>query len=288
MSDDLSPNVFNLQVVAHLLKPRGWKPPVRRQFFLDCNEISELCDSAERIFTSEPTVLQIKAPVKIFGDLPGQFGDLMRLFDEFGAPSTTRDISYIDYLFLGDYVDHGQHSLETITLRLALKVYVYKYVVSLNFSKFYESRSDPIENDSVERLRPNARGPGLVTFGVSDYMFGSNHFLLNSYTMLIVRAHECVMDGFERFAQGHLITLFSATNYCGTTNNTGAILVLGRDLVVVPKLIHPLPPAFHSPKTSPERHIEDTWMQEINANRPATPTRGRPQVANDRGSLAWI
>lgn len=32
---------------------------------------------------------------------------------------------------------------------------------------------------------------------------------------IIVRAHECVMDGFERFAQGHLITLFSATNYCG-------------------------------------------------------------------------
>ena len=29
------------------------------------------------------------------------------------------------------------------------------------------SRSDPTENDSVEGLRPNARGPGLVTFGVS-------------------------------------------------------------------------------------------------------------------------
>lgn len=39
-----------------------------------------------------------------------------------------------------------------------------------------------------------------------------------------------------------LITLFSATNYCGTANNAGAILVLGRDLVVYPKLIHPLPP----------------------------------------------
>lgn len=97
------------------------------------------------------------------------------------------------------------------------------------------------------------------------------------------------MDGFERFAQGHLITLFSATNYCGmffclkstngedlrkleifhsvcavysgTANNAGAILVLGRDLVVVPKLIHPLPPALSSPDESPERHIEDTWMQ---------------------------
>jgi hypothetical protein len=44
---------------------------------------------------------------------------------------------------------------------------------------------------------------------------------------MIVRAHECVMDGFERFAQGHLITLFSATNYCGTAGNAGAILVLG-------------------------------------------------------------
>ena len=47
----------------------------------------------------------------------------------------------------------------------------------------------------------------------------------------------------------------------GTANNAGAILVLGRDLVVVPKLIHPLPPAISSPEASPERHIEDTWMQ---------------------------
>jgi hypothetical protein len=46
----------------------------------------------------------------------------------------------------------------------------------------------------------------------------------------------------------------------GTANNAGAILVLGRDLVVVPKLIHPLPPAITSPETSPD-HIEDTWMQ---------------------------
>ncbi|XP_073023541.1 serine/threonine-protein phosphatase BSL3 isoform X1 [Primulina eburnea] len=361
----MSINSVPKKVIAHLLKPRGWKPPVRRQFFLDCNEIADLCDSAERIFASEPSVLQLKAPIKIFGDLHGQFGDLMRLFDEYGSPSTAGDIAYIDYLFLGDYVDRGQHSLETITLLLALKVehphqihlirgnheaadinalfgfrieciermgerdgiwawhrinrlfnwlplaaLIEKKIIcmhggigrSINHMEQIENIqrpitmeagsivlmdllwSDPTENDSVEGLRPNARGPGLVTFGPDRVM----EFCNNNDLQLIVRAHECVMDGFERFAQGHLITLFSATNYCGTANNAGAILVLGRDLVVVPKLIHPLPPAISSPETSPERHIEDTWMQELNANRPPTPTRGRPQVANDRGSLAWI
>uniref|UniRef100_A0A2N9EDI8 Serine/threonine-protein phosphatase n=1 Tax=Fagus sylvatica TaxID=28930 RepID=A0A2N9EDI8_FAGSY len=361
----MSINSVPKKVIAHLLKPRGWKPPVRRQFFLDCNEIADLCDSAERIFSSEPSVLQLKAPIKIFGDLHGQFGDLMRLFDEYGSPSTAGDIAYIDYLFLGDYVDRGQHSLETITLLLALKVeyphnvhlirgnheaadinalfgfrieciermgerdgiwawhrinrlfnwlplaaLIEKKIIcmhggigrSINHVEQIENLqrpitmeagsivlmdllwSDPTENDSVEGLRPNARGPGLVTFGPDRVM----EFCNNNDLQLIVRAHECVMDGFERFAQGHLITLFSATNYCGTANNAGAILVLGRDLVVVPKLIHPLPPAVSSPETSPERHLEDTWMQELNANRPPTPTRGRPQVANDRGSLAWI
>ena len=40
------------------------------------------------------------APTKLFGDLHGQFGDLMRLFEEYGTPSTAGDITYIDYLFL--------------------------------------------------------------------------------------------------------------------------------------------------------------------------------------------
>ncbi|KAL6327474.1 hypothetical protein AAG906_020070 [Vitis piasezkii] len=360
----MSINTVPKKVIAQLLKPRGWKPPVCRQFFLDCNEIGDLCDTAEHIFSNEPSVLVVKAPVKIFGDLHGQFGDLMRLFDEYGSPSTAGDIAYVDYLFLGDYVDRGQHSLETIVLLLALKVeylhnihlirgnheaadinalfgfriecierlgerdgiwawhrfnrlfnwlplaaLIEKKIIcmhggigrSINHVEQIENLqrpvameagsvvlmdllwSDPTENDSVEGLRPNARGPGLVSFGPDRVM----EFCNANDVQLIVRAHECVMDGFERFAQGHLITLFSATNYCGTANNAGAILVLGRDLVVVPKLIHPLPPAISSPEASP-KHTEHAWMQELNANRPPTPVRGRPQGTNDHGSHAWI
>lgn len=37
--------------------------------------------------------------------------------------------------------------------------------------------------------------------------------------------------------------------------------MVGRGLVIVPKLIHPLPPPLHSPESSPEHVLEDTWMQ---------------------------
>lgn len=40
-------------------------------------------------------------------------------------------------------------------------------------------------------------------------------FLERNSLEMIIRAHECVMDGFERFAGGKLITVFSAPNYCG-------------------------------------------------------------------------
>jgi len=353
------------RVINELLRPRTWKAPEDRRFFLNAQDICELCDNAERIFRDEKTVLELHAPIKIFGDLHGQFGDLMRLFEEYGTPSTAGDITYIDYLFLGDYVDRGSHSLETICLLLALKiehpknvhlirgnheahdinalfgfrlecmerlgddqgVFVWRRINELfNYlplAATIESKilcmhggigrsinkvdqiasiprpvtmedggpvlmdllwSDPTTNDAVQGVQPSPRGPGLVTFGPDRV----KEFCKNNSLQMIVRAHECVMDGFERFAQGHLITLFSATNYCGTAGNAGAILVLGRDLVMVPKLIHPLPPS--TPRTPDSSgaidedvggsHItgSDTWMQSINEERPPTPPRGRPHL----------
>lgn len=111
------------QVISVLLKPRTWTPsPPGQPFEFSPHELVELCEHAEAVLRDEPTLLKLGAPIKIFGDIHGQYPDLMRLFAEFGAPAHTGDLDLVDYLFLGDYVDRGAYQLETICLVLALKV----------------------------------------------------------------------------------------------------------------------------------------------------------------------
>ena len=56
-------------------------------------------------------VLRVDAPIKVFGDIHGQYQDLMRFFDLWGIPNDNGDIESYDYLFLGDYVDRGYFSI---------------------------------------------------------------------------------------------------------------------------------------------------------------------------------
>ena len=64
----------------------------------------------------EQNIQKVRAPVTICGDIHGQFYDLMELFKIGG------DCPQTNYVFLGDFVDRGFHSVESFCLLLALKV----------------------------------------------------------------------------------------------------------------------------------------------------------------------
>ncbi|CAI0409901.1 unnamed protein product [Linum tenue] len=83
---------------------------------MQCKPLSEqevrgLCEKAKEILMEESNVQPVKSPVTICGDIHGQFHDLAELFRIGGKCPDT------NYLFMGDYVDRGYYSVETVTVR---------------------------------------------------------------------------------------------------------------------------------------------------------------------------
>jgi len=101
-------------IINRLLEKRNCPPGSRVE--LKIGEIKWLIEKARDIFINQPVLLDLEAPLKVVGDIHGQYYDLLRLFEYGGLPPAA------NYLFLGDYVDRGPNGLETICLLLAYKV----------------------------------------------------------------------------------------------------------------------------------------------------------------------
>ncbi|EEB90526.1 hypothetical protein MPER_11255, partial [Moniliophthora perniciosa FA553] len=204
-----------------------------------------------------------------------------------------------NYLFLGDYVDRGKQSLETICLLLAYKIkYPENFFIlrgnhecaSINRIygfydeckrryniKLWKTFTDcfnclPIaaiidekiftmhgglspDLQSMEQIRRVMRptdvpdtDPDKDITGWSEndrgvsFTFGPDvvsRFLQKHDMDLICRAHQVVEDGYEFFAKRHLVTLFSAPNYCGEFDNAGAMMSVDETLLCSFQILKP-------------------------------------------------
>ena len=296
-----SKSEFNLEnIISSLLSVKGAKPG--KEVNLEEEHIITLCKKSRDLFLSQPILLELEAPLKICGDIHGQYHDLLRMFQYGGFPPDA------NYLFLGDYVDRGRQSIETICLLLAFKlkypenffllrgnhegstinrIYGFyeeckkRYSIRLwktftecfnclpvaamiddkifcmhgglspDLNKIEDIQkifrpvevpdngllcdllwSDPDEN--VSGWDDNERGVSFV-FGKDIVSI----FLKKNDIDLICRAHQVVEDGYEFFAKRQLVTLFSAPNYCGEFDNSGAMMTVDETLMCSFQILKP-------------------------------------------------
>ena len=106
-------------------------------------ELKSLIEQATVCFKKEPNILRIPPPISVVGDIHGQFYDLVEVFRIAGFPPYSR------FLFLGDYVDRGQHSVQVISLLLCLKVKFQEHFFlirgnheSMNTTSYYGFRQE--------------------------------------------------------------------------------------------------------------------------------------------------
>jgi serine/threonine-protein phosphatase PP1 catalytic subunit len=252
---------------------------------------------------SQPILLELEAPIKICGDIHGQYYDLLRLFEYGGYPPES------NYLFLGDYVDRGKQSIEAVCLLLAYKIkfpenffiirgnhecasinriYGFYDECKKRYSiKLWKTFTDcfnclPVaallddkilcmhgglssELEKVEQIKNIVRPTDVPEQGLlCDLLwsdpeenktgFGPNDrgvsvtfnskvvetFLKNNDLDLICRAHQVVEEGYEFFANRQLVTVFSAPNYCGEFDNSGAMMSIDENLICSFQILKPM------------------------------------------------
>lgn len=86
------------------------------RFNISAKVVIRICEISLELFRTESNILHLEAPFNIFGDIHGQFSDLVHFLEMCGLPPDNK------FLFLGDYVDRGNNSIEVCMLLFAMKI----------------------------------------------------------------------------------------------------------------------------------------------------------------------
>ncbi|ESK86135.1 protein phosphatase 6 catalytic subunit [Moniliophthora roreri MCA 2997] len=98
-----------------LYDPDRWITQLKECKYLQEHEMKILCERVRALLMEESTIQPVSSPVTICGDIHGQFWDLLELLRKGG------DVPDTSYIFMGDFVDRGHYSLETVSLLFVLK-----------------------------------------------------------------------------------------------------------------------------------------------------------------------
>lgn len=253
--------------------------------------LTELCTYSSKIFADEQMVLNLTGEYVIIGDLHGHILDLFRILRKFGHPPKQ------NYLFLGDLVDRGEFSTETIILILLMKcLYPENIFIIRGNHEFTELWSACGFLAELETIYSNSQIPSMILMKVFSYMplaaiingkylcvhggigpempsiqqlqmlerpimdfdfepvlsivwsdlsntikefepsnrgtgylYGEpalESYLDSQNLYALIRGHECVIGGVEFSIKKKCITVFSASNYCGVTDNDAGVLIV--------------------------------------------------------------
>ena len=94
----------------------SWLAHIRDGGILPERTFRVVCEQIKEILIDESNVQAVSAPVTIVGKIHGHFHDLLEIFEKGGQIPDTR------YIFLGNFVNRGYNSVETIHLLFCLKL----------------------------------------------------------------------------------------------------------------------------------------------------------------------
>ncbi|GMM31490.1 hypothetical protein DAMA08_042350 [Martiniozyma asiatica (nom. inval.)] len=95
----------------------------KKEGHLTETQLIKIINGATEIMESEPNLLEVDIPAVVVGDIHGQLFDLFSMFDASGYPGDTDAQGNLkQFLFLGDYVDRGDRSIEVLVLLYAIKI----------------------------------------------------------------------------------------------------------------------------------------------------------------------
>lgn len=122
------------------------------------------------LLRAQPTVVRVGSPAKIFGDIYGQFRDLVMLFAHHGFPSHRGgDVEMAAYVFNGDWVDRGDHQLDVIALLFAPKVVYPARIFLVRGNHEFRSHLRAKEGDAGFKRHVECRSGALPDRGALLY-----------------------------------------------------------------------------------------------------------------------